>query len=245
MFYFRSEMQKEEIRNIHGIGEVLFVKSKRAKRIGIRINGNTVRVAVPRFSPIKEAIAFVELKKDWIISRLDKIENQNKESIIKPDEVITTKFHRISFIPEERSDVEMIISSPEVSVYYPSYLDNNDPRLQKALKVMIAEVFRKEAKQYLPVRLKELAQKHGFKYNQLRIKNIKSRWGSCSSLGNINLSLHLMNLPYHLIDLVILHELCHLKYPNHGNDFHSLLEKLCPNVTKYEKEMKQQKMICK
>ncbi len=239
-------MQKEEIKIINGIGEVLFVKSKKAKRIGISIrSGNIVRVAIPRFSSKKEALAFVELKKDWIISKLKKIEQQNTENIINTQEIISTKFHKISFIPEKRTDIRMLIDDSKATIYFPDYLKNDDTRLQKSLKAMIAEVFRKEAKRYLPVRLDELANKHGFKYNQLRIKNIKTRWGSCSSLKNINLSIHLMNLPYHLIDLVILHELCHLKYPNHGKEFHSLLEKVCPNVTKFEKEMKHQKIICR
>jgi len=240
-------MQQEVIKDIEGIGKVLFVKSKKAKHIGISVKKDCiVRVAIPKNSSMKEALAFVELKKNLIISHLQKIKKQKKENtLINPSEVFKTKFHEITFVPEERENISMRFEESNATIYYPEAIKNEDPRLQKIFKQMIAEVFREEAKQFLPGRLDELAKKHGFKYNQLRIKNIKSRWGSCSSLNNINLSLHLMNLPYHLIDVVILHELCHLKYPNHGKEFHTLLENLCPNIRQYEKEMKQQKILFK
>ncbi|MDY5407408.1 MAG: M48 family metallopeptidase, partial [Candidatus Cryptobacteroides sp.] len=51
--------------------------------------------------------------------------------------------------------------------------------------------------------------------------------GSCSRAGNINLNLNLVRLPEPLCDYVILHELCHLKEPNHGPKFHAMLEQLC------------------
>ena len=90
------------------------------------------------------------------------------------------------------------------------------------------EALRREARKVLPVRLAELAAEHGFEYNQVRIKHNVSNWGSCSSKGNINLNLNLMRLPEHLRDYVMIHELCHLRYMNHGPKFHALLESVCP-----------------
>ncbi|MBO4755607.1 MAG: M48 family metallopeptidase [Bacteroidales bacterium] len=90
------------------------------------------------------------------------------------------------------------------------------------------ESLRAQAKKELPPRLAELAAQHGFKYNKVFIKNNISNWGSCSSLGNINLNLRLVELPSELQDYVMLHELCHLRYLNHGREFHALLEFVCP-----------------
>lgn len=90
------------------------------------------------------------------------------------------------------------------------------------------EQLRAQAKKELPPRLAELAAQHGFKYNKVFIKNNISNWGSCSSLGNINLNLRLVELPSELQDYVMLHELCHLRYLNHGREFHALLEFVCP-----------------
>jgi predicted metal-dependent hydrolase len=90
------------------------------------------------------------------------------------------------------------------------------------------EALRAEAKAVLPNRLAELAGKYGFHYNQVRIKHNSSNWGSCSAKGNINLNLNLMRVPEELRDYVMLHELCHLRYMNHGPQFHALLESVCP-----------------
>lgn len=105
------------------------------------------------------------------------------------------------------------------------------------------EALRREARKVLPVRLAELAAEHGFEYNQVRIKHNVSNWGSCSSKGNINLNLNLMRLPEHLRDYVMLHELCHLRYMNHGKEFHALLESLCPNHRELRKRLKEYKLI--
>jgi len=91
----------------------------------------------------------------------------------------------------------------------------------------IIEALRAEAKAYLPHRLDQLAHQYGFTYKKVFIKNNLTNWGSCSSKGNINLNLQLMRLPAELQDFVMLHELCHLAHPNHGKEFHSLLNSLC------------------
>ena len=84
-----------------------------------------------------------------------------------------------------------------------------------------------KALEYLPGRLQALAKINRFEYSGVKISKSKSRWGSCSSKKNINLSLFLMRLPLHLIDYVILHELCHTIEMNHGPQFWELLENTC------------------
>ncbi len=106
----------------------------------------------------------------------------------------------------------------------------------------VAEL-RKQAKAYLPGRLAELAAQHGFSYNQVRIKHNVSNWGSCSVKKNINLNLNLMRLPAELRDYVMLHELCHLKYMNHGKEFHALLESICPNHKELRRQLRDFKLI--
>ena len=106
----------------------------------------------------------------------------------------------------------------------------------------VAEL-RKQAKAFLPGRLAELAAQHGFSYNQVRIKHNVSNWGSCSVKKNINLNLNLMRLPAELQDYVMLHELCHLKYMNHGKEFHALLESVCPNHKELRRQLRDYKLL--
>lgn len=88
------------------------------------------------------------------------------------------------------------------------------------------EDMRRRAKSELPVRLAELASRYGFVYNRVAIKHNSTNWGSCSTKGNINLNLNIVRLPKPLQDYILLHELCHLRHNNHGQDFHQLLEQL-------------------
>ena len=88
------------------------------------------------------------------------------------------------------------------------------------------ESMRRQAKDQLPGRLAELAARYGFTYNRVTIKHNATNWGSCSTKGNINLNLNIVRLPKVLQDYVLLHELCHLRHPDHGHGFHLLLEHL-------------------
>ena len=98
---------------------------------------------------------------------------------------------------------------------------------QKALRDVLVEVLREEAKILLPQKISYFSNQYGFHFHKVTIKHNSSNWGSCSRAGNINLNLNLIRLPEPLCDYVLLHELCHLKEPNHGPRFHALLERLC------------------
>lgn len=78
----------------------------------------------------------------------------------------------------------------------------------------------------LITRLNELAEKYGFKYNRVFIKNQKTVWGSCSNKNNINLNMKLIYLPVELMDYVILHELVHTRIKNHSPAFWAELDRL-------------------
>lgn len=98
---------------------------------------------------------------------------------------------------------------------------------QKALRDVLVEVLREKAKILLSQKLSYFSDQYGFHFHKVTIKHNSSNWGSCSRAGNINLNLNLIRLPEPLCDYVLLHELCHLKEPNHGPRFHALLERLC------------------
>lgn len=101
------------------------------------------------------------------------------------------------------------------------------------------ETLRKQAKQLLPPRLQSLASARGLRYQKVSIHKSRTRWGSCSSKGNISLSLYLMLLPPHLQDYVMQHELTHLIEMNHSSRFWDLLnEVIGGKALHYRKEMR-------
>lgn len=116
-----------------------------------------------------------------------------------------------------------------------------DRLLQKQRKLQERHVSTEEevaemramAKRFLPNRVAELAYLYGFsKYKDVKIQSSKTRWGSCSGTNSINLSLYLMKLPDHLIDYVILHELCHTVHHNHSDKFWSLMDQVTNGKSK-------------
>ncbi len=95
---------------------------------------------------------------------------------------------------------------------------------QKAETKRFTEELRKRAKIELPKLVEELAARHGFRYGTIKIKNTKTRWGSCTANNDINLSLSLLKLPRYLAEYVVLHELCHTVHHDHSARFHRLLD---------------------
>ncbi|MBI3459033.1 M48 family metallopeptidase [Candidatus Azambacteria bacterium] len=82
---------------------------------------------------------------------------------------------------------------------------------------------------------------YGFSFNQIFIKNQKTRWGSCSSKKNLNLNYKIVFLSPEHQDYIIVHELCHLKEFNHSRQFWILVKKTIPNYLKIKKELRHHK----
>ena len=96
---------------------------------------------------------------------------------------------------------------------------------QKALKV-------------IPERVKYYAEFIGVNYGRITIRRQKTRWGSCSSKGNLNFNCLLMLAPPEVIDYVVVHELCHRKEMNHSKNFWNEVEKILPNYKSQVKWLK-------
>ena len=86
-----------------------------------------------------------------------------------------------------------------------------------------------KALEYIPERVAYFANQIGVTYGRITIRNQKTRWGSCSSIGNLNFNCLLMLTPPEVIDYVVVHELCHRKEMNHSKAFWSEVEKVLPD----------------
>lgn len=225
---------------IEEIGKVIITKNSRAKRISIVVKPfKDIRVNIPYWSTYNQAIKVINNKKKWIVSSKEKIKLiENKATIFTPENSFKTRSHYLTFKKEPVSNPSVRLYNNEILVKYPLDLNVTDKEVQNTARKGIIKALKKEAEIYLPGRINYLAKNYGFKYNKLALRNSKTRWGSCSSKNNINLSIHLMRLPDHLIDFVILHELMHTKIKNHSTVFWNTLEKITGDVKKLRKELR-------
>ncbi len=220
------------------LGRVEFWRSKRARRIKIIIKPDYLRITLPPRATQKEGLAFLNEMREKVKKSQKKIAEQTL--VVDENHPLQT----LSFITKvqaaDRDKVFFKLSKGVLLIEYPKEQNSNSEQLQKYFKNGIQFFLRKEAKRLLPNRLSELASLHGFKYKDLKIQSSKTRWGSCSNKGNINLSLYLLMMPAHLVDYVMLHELCHTKEMNHGDTFWKLMDKVTNNQAKaLRKEVKE------
>lgn len=99
-------------------------------------------------------------------------------------------------------------------------------------------LLRKKARDFLPYRLAYLAKLHGYEYTKVKLAHQGTRWGSCTTGGVISLNIELMRLPEELRDHVLLHELAHLKHPNHSAEFWGELAAHDPKWREHRERLK-------
>ena len=96
-----------------------------------------------------------------------------------------------------------------------------------------------EALKVIPERVEYFAKVIGVTYGKITIRNQKTRWGSCSSKGNLNFNCLLMLAPPEVLDYVVVHELCHRKQMNHSKAFWLEVEKVLPDYKEARKWLKE------
>ena len=166
--------------------------------------------------------------------------SKRKSAAIK----ITADMQIVVFVPLYVSDNEierMVISKSkwidEHMLKVQSTIDERS-KLEKITFEQIKELA-DQAVEYIPKRVKYYAEKENFVYNKITIKNLVSRWGSCSTKGNLNFNCLLMLTPDYVIDYIVVHELCHLREMNHSEKFWAEVEKIMPDYQSAELWLKQ------
>lgn len=100
----------------------------------------------------------------------------------------------------------------------------------------------KKAHILIPLRVEHYAPIVGVSYNRVSIKDVKSRWGSCSADGNLNFNYRLVSFPMEILDYVVVHELCHRLHMNHSKDFWNEVERVIPDYKEKRAWLKEQRI---
>jgi len=194
-------------------------KSKRySKKVSLRIDGDGRAVLTfPWRVSEKDALQFVKDNLKKIKSSVQRFSEQ----------FVSNGNETLLYLGVPR---KIILSS---SVLVPFSFDTDhfilNPRYADNVNILARRWLIKKAEEYLPKRIMELAQKLGVRYKKVQVKDVKSRWGSCSSKGTISLNWRLIMAPPEVIDYVLIHELAHIVHPNHSKYFWEHVATFCPD----------------
>ena len=217
-------------------GEIKIRKNKLARSVKLSVGvDGSLRASIPYYSPEFAVRRLVNGSRDEIRKMLAMHNAKNSYQ----DGDLIGKTHTLFLRKISGEEIKISNEGNQILVQIPQELAFENQLVQSEIRKTVSKILRKQAKAYLPRRIDFLAEKYGFSFEKLRFSHTGTRWGSCSSSGTISLNIALMNLPHHLIDYVIIHELCHTRQMNHSSKFWQEVEKYCPDYKKYVQEIKQ------
>jgi predicted metal-dependent hydrolase len=199
------------------------VKIKRTSRknsTALTVRDQEVVVLAPRRLKHKHILGFVEEKKAWI---MDKLSREIPPLQFIDGEKLSYFGHqiRLSINYSDKSSITLSDDCLHIAI-------NKSIASSELIKKKCSLFFRKKAQQYLIKRCHELANAFAFYPKDISVKSFKARWGSCTVEQQIQLNWKLIFTPKHVIDYVIIHELCHLVHFNHSPLFWQAVAACCP-----------------
>lgn len=207
----------------------------------------SVEIRMPLLFSVDEIEPFLIKHSRWLFNRLDLPEKKP----IEPKKFVSGELHYflgkqypIEIVASDKNSVvfdnEKIVIRHRVTKT-PSHQVGGSLSRQDLVEKLLDRWYLEQAKRVfreISIPLVESMKKYNVAPKSFAIKKMKTRWGSCSSKGNINLNLHLIKLPEQCIKEVILHELCHLVHFNHSKDFYALMTAEMPDWKVWKKEIK-------
>ena len=221
-------MQGNGLNNFNFMKPNKIIRSKH-KTLSLTINKNAeLVIRAPLKLPIKKIQDFINEKENWINRKKRLIENQIKDITNNKNKLL----YLGSLFPinlKQNASKELIFTGKE-------FITNSiEP---KSLSLSIKTWYKNKFREIALPRVAYFGEQHNLTINQVRIKNQKTMWGSCSSKNNINLNYLLIMAPMGVIDYVIVHELAHTIHRNHSFDFWSSVESMMPDYKKHKQWLK-------
>ena len=215
-------------------GEIVVKKRSLAKTVSLKIAPDgRIQITMPPYAPLLAAKTLIKTSRKQIRELVSQY--RKKLSYTKNQQI--GKSHNLLIQTTAKPSSVKIIGTQILAEINEAESVESAVN-QQLIRSKILTALRKEAKSYLPRRLSFLAKEHGFSFARSKITHSSSRWGSCSSSGTISLNIGMMNLPFELIDYVIIHELCHTRHMNHSTKFWNEVSKFDPHYKIHRNELK-------
>ena len=211
------------------------IKSSR-KSIGIIVNSDgSVVVRAPQRATKKEIDEVINKRFDWILKHKKRFEEQGPA--YSKSEFVDGEKHL--FLGKEYIMRVTIGTFNNVTING-EFIDV-ECKNESLVKPLMEQWYRQKANKLMPQIITPIVDKFNSLYdvspNKISLKNMKSRWGSCSSKANISMNIKLIKSTESCIEYVMAHELCHLLQMNHSKNYYSLLTEFMPDWRERKKNL--------
>ncbi|CAH8283080.1 hypothetical protein EV196_10261 [Mariniflexile fucanivorans] len=188
------------------------------KDTGVVLKGNPVS--------LEKEQALILKKARWILEKLDLVEAIGYDAIVTGSRIpyLGKKYYVEVLITDDIEDIIIDFTESKFKVNVPKDQNNQDS-LQQAFETF----FRTKALEKIVPRIKKWSKETGLIFNDVKIRKLEKRWGSCTPTNKIIINLDAIKLPFSLIDYLIVHELVHTKVKSHSKEFWAELSKHMPN----------------
>lgn len=215
-------------------GDITVTRRRLSASVSARVApSGKLRINLPSWTPLCSAKTLINISRPALRKLLAKHHATHTYLTSQP----IGKSHQL-LIERTGTNVFITHSGTTIIARIPQALPIKSPIVQSSIREHIVRALRKEAKHYLPRRLAYLAEQYGFSYASVRLMHASSRWGSCSSRGTISLNIALMNVPFELLDYVLVHELAHTRQMNHSEQFWAEVARIDPNYRQHRTTLK-------
>ncbi len=231
-----------QVLEVEGIGNIKIRRRRGQKSTTLRLSKSGGIVLSTNYStPLYSLKKFVLENRAWLDEVRDKNGLSQEIEIVDGQILSAGLTFKLEYSPGlDRPTFKYRKGWDEIIINTSSLADSVrlDEQLRDELEKLVIKALRERAQKYLPNRLYEIASMMGTEYSSITIRNTSSRWGSCSSRNDINLSLWLMILPKNLVDYVIIHELAHTRFKNHAKEFWDEVRDYCPGYKELRAKLK-------
>ena len=210
-----------------------FKRSHRRSVVAKIRHDGVIEVRAPLLYRESDMIAFLNQHKRWIFNHLDRLqntENQEKQYVSGEVHYYLGKQYTLQVVESNKNAVSIEDNSLIIKIKSPELAESQINKWYKnRAKVVFSELFQPIIEKF---------KKYNVSPAKISIRDMRSRWGSCSRRGNISLNLQLIKLNENCIRQVMIHEMCHLIYFNHQAGFYALMEEMMPDWKQWKKELR-------
>ena len=222
----RNKIKPKQIVNSEIMGVTFnIVRTRRKKTLAVKVAGGEVSVLVPERTSMLQIEEIIAKKSNWIQKKL--LQQEHQTEIIKHQYIEGERFlylgveRDLRLVTGARKDV--ILDDSSITIY------SNKPLSSTSIKNRLRKWFQSQAQIYLARRTRTFAALMVVKPRLVNTRTYSARWGCCSNKKEITYNWQIIMAPEHIIDYVIVHELCHIKEHNHSSAFWAHVENMMPD----------------